>query len=398
MNSNNKNNILFICSNMGVGGFQKSLVSLLSCFDYKKYDVDLLLFDPSGIYMNLIPNEVHIVHTNVEPEYFYNCGSAVKCLIKRRKIIKALFRMFTGIIGIFDKGFGALLMMSIVPPIKKEYDAAIDYNGQHILYYLVNKIKSKRKISYFHNDYKKWDYYEKMDRKAYKEVDAIVTVSDECVRSMKTIFPEYADKVFCIENIVSDKTVNLYPVHSNVFKDNFDGIRLLTVGRVCKDKGFDYACEALNYLIDNSYKIKWYFVGPVTEKDFCNNVLKKYDVKGHIELLGVTDNPYDYMREADIIVQPSRIEGKSVAIEEAKILNKPIVVTNFSTVKNQILDGRTGEVVGMSGKELFEGIKKMIDNPQIMLDIVNNQKRLCRGNESEVNKVYCLIENNCFDD
>ena len=237
-----------------------------------------------------------------------------------------------------------------------------------------------------------------MDRKAYKEVDAIVTVSDECVRSMKTIFPEYADKIFCIENIVSDKTVNLYPVHSNVFKDNFDGIRLLTVGRVCKDKGFDYACEALNYLIDNSYKIKWYFVGPVTEKDFCNNVLKKYDVKGHIELLGVTDNPYDYMREADIIVQPSRIEGKSVAIEEAKILNKPIVVTNFSTVKNQILDGRTGEVVGMSGKELFEGIKKMIDNPQIMLDIVNNQKRLCRGNESEVNKVYCLIENNCFDD
>ena len=76
-----KKQILFLCSDMGIGGFQKSLISLLQCFDYNKYDVDLLLFDPSGIFMDVIPDEVNVIAPMIEPDYFKSCKTAVKAML-----------------------------------------------------------------------------------------------------------------------------------------------------------------------------------------------------------------------------------------------------------------------------------------------------------------------------
>lgn len=387
-----KKQILFLCSNMGVGGFQKSLVSLLRCFDYDRYDVDLLLFNPEGIFMDLIPPEVHILPTVIEPAYFGSGPQAVLAMLKRGKIGKAIIRLLSCGLWVFDKSVGAAFMIKAVPKIKKHYDAAIDYNGQQILYYLVDKVDSVRKISFFHSDYKRWPYYEKKDRVYYNKVNAVVSVSDECVQSLREVFPEYTDKIFRVENINSAKTVNLYPVGSNRFCDDFKGIRLVTVGRVCYGKGFDYALEALQFLIRNEIPVQWYFVGPVTEKEFCEKFLTESGVSDHVTLLGATQNPYDYMREADIIVQPSRFEGKSVAIEEAKLLHRPIVTTNFSTVRNQIEDEKTGLIVDMNGQAVYEGIRRLITDEALRQQIINYQIENCKGNEEEVNRVYALIE------
>ena len=108
--------------------------------------------------------------------------------------------------------------------------------------------------------------------------------------------------------------------------------------------------------------------------------------------LGATNNPYDYMRNADIIVHPSRFEGKAVAIEEAKILRKPVVATNFSTVNNQLVDGETGLIVEMNGNAVYEGVKKLIDNQELADYIIAKQKEICRGNEEEIKKLYWLMK------
>ena len=386
-----KKKILFICSNMKVGGFQKSLISLLRCFDYEKYDVDLLLLDPSGIFMDLIPKEVNILPVCIEPEYFKSGKRAVISMIKEKKWYSAFIRLLSCVLWMYDKSIGAACMVKAIPGPDDHYDVAIDYNGQHILYYLVNKVKADKKISYFHSDYKKWSYYEKMDRKYYKFVDAIVTVSDECVESLRQVFPEYSSKIYGIENINSEKTVNLYPKNSNTFEDGYDGVRLVSVGRVCESKGFDFACEALEYLVNANYNVRWYRVGPVENDEYCEKLIEKHRIKKNMILLGATNNPYDYMRNADLIVHPSRFEGKAVAIEEAKILKKPIVATNFSTVKNQIIDGVTGIIVDMDGKSIYEGIKRLIDDVELRNHIVQKQEKLCNGNEAEVDKLYKLI-------
>lgn len=389
-----KKQILFLCSNMGIGGFQKSLISLLQCFDYDKYDVDLLLFDPSGIFMDVIPDEVNVIAPMIEPDYFKSCKTAVKAMLNRGRIFYAVIRALSGVLWCFDKGCGAAFMIKAVPELKKHYDVAIDYNGQHVLYYMIDKVNADRKITYFHNDYKKWPYYKHVDRNYYKNVDAIVTVSDLCVDSMKKIFPEYQDKIHCIENINSERTVNLFPLNSNNYKDDFKGIRIVTVGRVCQDKGIDYAIEACAKLRQDGYCFKWYSIGPWLKKDkeYYDSLISKYHVENEFVYLGATNNPYDYMRNSDIIVHPSRFEGKAVAVEEAKILHKPIVATNFSTVYNQIDNERTGLIVEMSAEGVYKGIKRLIDDVDLRNKIIEIQKKECTGNEDEVLKLYRLIE------
>lgn len=389
-----KKDILFICSNMNIGGFQKSLINLLINFDYDKYNVDLLLINGEGIFINNIPKEVDIITLNkLVPSFFENTNLSIKLLIKQRKYILALIRLLIGIISSIDKGYGAILMSKFIPKIDKEYDCCIDYNGQYLNYYMIDKISAKKKITYFHSDYSKWDYYKNADRKYYKKVDAIVTVSDICVESLKKYFPEYSDKIYCVENIITRKTVssNCKLKHKSL---NIDKLKIVTVGRVCIDKGYDLALEAAKLLMQDKYDFEWYWIGPGNNTKEVIELRNRYNIDNIFKFLGPSADPYYYIEKADIVVFPSRFEGKAVVIEETKIINKPIVVTNFSTVDNQIKDLKSGIVVEMSGQAVYEGVKKLLEDRNLCKSIINYQQNNCKGNLYEINKIYKLIEIN----
>ena len=387
--------ILFICSNMNIGGFQKSLVNLLINFDYNRYEVDLFLIDKDGIFMDSIPSEVNIVKSDkLTSSFFCSTFSSIKQLFKENKYLLIIPRLIIGLISVIDKGYGAILMSKFIPKINKEYDCCIDYNGQYLNYYMIDKVNAKRKITYFHSDYAKWDYYKRADKIYYKQADAIVTISDMCVKSLISYFPEYKDKIYCIENIVTEKTVDIFDDVVN-FR-NTNEICLLTVGRVCFDKGLQYAVEAAKMLKDDNISFKWYWVGPGNEIEEHKQVVKKNQVEDVFIFLGPTVNPYTYIKQCDIAVYPSKFEGKSVVIEETKIIHKPIVVTNFSTVKNQIQNGKSGLIVELSSKAVYEGVRKLIIDNHLKEIIVNYQTKFCNGNKHEIEKVYKLIDRGDF--
>ncbi|MBD3843202.1 MAG: glycosyltransferase, partial [Campylobacterales bacterium] len=98
------------------------------------------------------------------------------------------------------------------------------------------------------------------------------------------------------------------------------------------------------------------------------------------------------IKDADIYVQPSRFEGKSIAIEEAKILLKPIIVTKFDTVNNQIVNGRNGMVVEISSKGIADGVHILMSNDFLRNQYINNLSNESLGTEQEINKLYNLIQ------
>ena len=383
--------ILIMCSNMNVGGVQKSLLSLLTYIDYTQYHVDLLLFSQSGMFMNKIPDKVNVISPIIDEDYFLPAGQAILKLLHRGHMMLAFKRLLSAIVGLFDKGEMAYILSRALPDLPGYYDAAIDYGGQWILYFMVDKVCAEKKISYFHNDYKKWNYYENMDRKYYKYVDNIVTVSEECVASMKEVFPEYKDKIICIENIITDKTIQMYETTEVQNSFGNDDIKLVTVGRVGKDKGFDFAINTLEMLIKNGYAVKWYFVGPVVDKKFVKEVWDKCSVKQYLVMTGATDNPYQYMREADIYVHPSRFEGKAVAVEEAKVLHIPVVLTNYSTAKDQIIPECTGMIANMDPVSIYDAVVRLIEDKELYEKIVKYEKENCNGNEEEIEKFYAML-------
>ena len=107
--------------------------------------------------------------------------------------------------------------------------------------------------------------------------------------------------------------------------------------------------------------------------------------------MGIRENPYPYIKKSDIYVQPSRFEGKSIAIDEAKILNKPIVVTNFSTAKDQIINNKNGIITEMNSKSLVNEIERIICDEKLKKKIILNLSNEKIGNESEINRLYEVI-------
>ena len=132
------------------------------------------------------------------------------------------------------------------------------------------------------------------------------------------------------------------------------------------------AIEACKKLEEDGYKITWYVIGEGEERGNLEKMIEENDLKGKFILLGIKENPYPYIREANIYVQPSRFEGKSIAIDEAKILHKPIVITNFSTAKDQIKNKENGIIVEMDPNAISEGIKKLIDNEELRNKLTSN--------------------------
>lgn len=257
---------------------------------------------------------------------------------------------------------------------------------------MVDKIKANKKISYFHSDYKKWDYYKRADNIYYNYVDYIVTISEICKQSLDDIFPNYKNKTKVIHNISSPRIIEKLATERCPINFEVNYSNIIMVGRPSQVKGYDFAIEACARLKEEGYKVRIYAIGTSNEIGVYEKMVEKFGVQKEFIFIGETTNPYTYVKNADIYLHPSRFEGKSVAIDEAKILCKPIIISNFSTATDHITDNVNGLIVEMSSKGVYEGLKKLIDNPLLAENFVNRLSKEVLGNENEVYKLYQLIE------
>ncbi|PEU67247.1 glycosyl transferase, partial [Bacillus cereus] len=97
----------------------------------------------------------------------------------------------------------------------------------------------------------------------------------------------------------------------------------ISVGRLAKEKGLDISLEAFNILVKKGYDLKWYLIGEGNVRVELERRIREEKLEKRVILLGIKENPYPYIKQADIYIQTSRYEGKSISIDEAKILAKP---------------------------------------------------------------------------
>ena len=173
--------------------------------------------------------------------------------------------------------------------------------------------------------------------------------------------------------------------------DNSNSIILISVGRLTNAKGYDMAIESCKKLVEKGYDIRWNIIGDGEERTNLEQRIKKNNLEDRFILLGIKENPYPYVRNADIYVQTSRFEGKSIAIDEAKILNKPILITNFSTAKDQISNGEDGLIVDMNVDSIVKGLEKLINDTDLRNKLTKNLSKEQLGTENEINKLYNLF-------
>lgn len=389
---------------MEIGGAETALIGLLNALDPNRVDVDLFLYDHRGEMMQFIPEWINLL------------PQIPKYSVLERPIVELVKRGFWGIAagrlwakyiskvaykrsGSKLENNGGLDKMSkctapLLPRINQSvtYDLAISFLTPHRI--VAEKVKAKKKIAWIHTDYTRVWVDAEDELKVWQKYDYVASISGDVTNTFLQVFPSLAPKIVEIENTLSPTFVRKRAELQNVDKEiRHEGtITLLSVGRFSDAKNYDNVPDICKRLINETkLNIKWYIIGYGGDEALIRKKIKEAGMEEHVILLGKRSNPYPYIKACDIYVQPSRYEGKSVTVREAQMLCKPVVVTNYPTAPSQIRSGIDGVIVPMDNEGCAHGLAEVICDKFLQERIIAHLKTHDYGNESEVEKIYTLI-------
>lgn len=394
-------NIIFIINSLTIGGSEKSLISLLQLIDYTEYNVDLMMLKQGEDLEKYIPKEVNIIDI---PKYYRFISKNKKEKYSFKERLKFLFyRYYTSFnlrvnskkkVPINSEQVLYKSHSKVLNKLEKKYDVAIAYAQGFPTYYVVDKIKAKKKIAWINCDYSTTIYDKAFDYRYYMKIDKIVAVSETIKKSIISLRPEYKSKLKVILDIVNPELIKSMAKENLKLNTANEEFIILTVGRlVIHHKGYDIAVEAAKILKNSGYKFKWYIVGDGPDRKKIEQMIINNDLEDCFILLGKKDNPYPYMNICNIYVQPSRKEGFGLTVVEAKILNKLILCTNFNTASEIVNNNIDGLIVDMNAKSICDGIIKYINDNELRSKIKNNLLSSSIYNSvNEINKIYEILK------
>lgn len=394
-----KKKVIIIGPGMEIGGVERSLLGLLDSIDYEKYEVDLFLFSHTGDFISSVNGNISLMPEN---KILSLINQSIIRLIITGHFYVAFVRLCTKIYGELRARFTNTETMSNtvckkyitkkVTPISKHYDVALGFFGPH--YFLEEKVDADVKIGWVHTDYSNANEIPdvKYITPMWDKLDAIACVSEGVKNAFDSVFPTLADKTIVVENILSPELIRKQADELIPDEMNFDGMKVLSVGRFSTAKNFDNIPKICSILAEKGYKFKWYLIGYGPDEKLIKSKIKEYNMEDYVVLLGKKENPYPYMKNCDIYVQPSRYEGKAVTVREAQILNKPVVITRFDTAASQVEEGVDGYICELSVDGIANGIEYMINNPDIRNKLIENTKKRDYSNSDQFEKLMELIK------
>ena len=384
--------ILFVMHSMEFGGAERSLANMLCEMPKQQYEVDVLLFRKEGAFLSQLPEWIRVLDTPEELRGLY--ASVAKA--GRQRLPKVLGTLCARIVRRTKKAGAAWRWRHVfsprIKPLDGHYDVAVAYTGAEIMYFVDEKVNADKKIVFIHNDYRTAGYSSVDDAPYFSRMDVIVSISEQCVQVLKDEFPEQAARVEYLENITSSELICRRAQEFVPKEYQKDKVNILSVGRLWKQKGFDLAVDAAAILRDRGIDFCWYIVGEGALREPLQKQINAFDLTDRFILLGTRSNPYPYMMHCDLLVQSSRYEGKSVVLDEAKMLCVPIVSTAYPTVADQIVDGREGVVTEMSAQGLADGILRLIGDKALRAELKAYLSRNEYGNREEIEKYIKLFE------
>lgn len=396
-----KKKIIFMVINMNIGGTEKALLNMISEMPKNQFDITILMLEKYGGFLNQIPSDVKVEYVEEYNEIkdVYNNPPHVAALtyLRKGKVFQAFNILSLYLISKYLNNRSYLFkhLLKECEVRKEEYDVVVAYAGPMdlISYYVLNKIKAKKKVQWVHFDVTKIGFNHSFESKLFNKFDKVFVVSKEGRKKLINLIPSIEDKSEVFPNIVSKNLIQNQAKEGIGFQDDFDGIRILTVGRLTQEKGQDIAIGVLAKLIDAGYNVKWYCVGEGSSRPKYEKLIKEYNLEENFILLGADPNPYSYIDQCDIYVQPSRHEGYCITLAEARCLNKPIVTTDFAGAKEQIISEQTGIIVGTNEKDIYNAVEKLINNPKLRKKFIDNlsKEKVETEQNVEINNLVKLI-------
>lgn len=185
---------------------------------------------------------------------------------------------------------------------------------------------------------------------------------------------------------------------------NDTNFNIITIARITSEKGYDYIIEIARRLKLKNIEFKWYMLGFISQKEEkyyqrLLKIIKENNLTDNIFFLGACENPYKYLKHANINMLLSNDEAWGLALTEAKILKVPSIVSNNSALKEQIQNGVDGFLVDLPKIDddydiIVNKIIELIKNKNLYNKIVNNLSTFKINENDIINEIdKCFYSN-----
>lgn len=309
--------IFFFLSNLAGGGAQHTMVNILKSIDKNSFTSTLVLldYDPNDAYVSLLPDGIKIINLNSRARY---------AAWKIKKIIE-------------DKQPD--MLFSTIPQV-------------NFAVWLGNKIsfkKSKmilRETNYREKGINTTTFRQKLYRKIYRDADRVIGLSDGVTEHMIKIYQLDSTKVVRIYNPVDIEEIEARCKDSCELK-YCKSFKLIACGRLVKQKNYPVLIKALIKLKQKGYTdFELFIMGAGPDEKTLQRMISNYALNEQVKLIGFQNNPYAYMRQADLFVLSSLWEGFANVVVEAMVCGTPVLAADCPHGPREILkDGAYGWLV-----------------------------------------------------
>lgn len=362
--------ILFVLPHMLCGGVEKALLAILEVVK-NEYDVTVCLVKEEGEFVDLIPDQVKKIEVPLDGkvrEQLMLGGIKASAVHYAKKAQIFNFIKLTKNILSSNNLPTLLVPFEKLDHIQEKFDAAVCFHMHmpFIVRYVAEKVQAENKYIWVHNDFSNSGFNISTIKKYLIAYNQIFVVTEQLKEEFIRLCPEYKQKVDVFHNLVSEKTV-MKMAEQDVAVELMDvkKLKFLTMGRLDIQKGYDLALDVCSNLIEKGLQFTWYILGNGMLEQHLKTRIKNENLEGYVQLLGIRKNPYPYLKECDIYIQPSKHEGYGIAVAEARVLHKPIICTDFTGARDQIKDNITGKIVPYNVEDLTAAILEVANSIDI---------------------------------
>ena len=252
--------------------------------------------------------------------------------------------------------------------IQNEYDVEIAFLEGPITRIFSCGKEKQNKIAWIHNDISKVfgndtkaKIKRKIDENLYNKFEKLIFVSKSNLESFKQTYSNNKAEKQVIYNYIDSEIVLNKAAEKKEIEFNTNQTNLLTVARLVPQKALDRLIRVHSKLIKEGINHNIYIIGDGPERESLEQLIKQKKCEQTVKLFGKMENPYPYMKQADYICLLSEFEGYGMVLEEAKILNKKILITD-TAAKEAVENYSKAQIFKNTEEEIYNGLKDVLNN------------------------------------
>lgn len=365
--------VLYYYSKLNIGGAERSTVRLLNRMADSGHSVTLLLRWGGGNLEGDLDRRIQVIHLKeaaAAPSKIHFLSETLKSVFRIKKLNQT------------------------------EYDVAISGLFGYDPRLLFRNIRAKQHYQLLRNDVEKTGSYGKT--KTYMaqyggQFDAYIGVSQYTTDSFKRCYPQYADRAVTIYNVLADPPCRESMMQPEEYRQN-DKFRILTVCRLSdRAKGLFRmvrVCKKLYEEFGDSFC--WYIVGDGPDREELSRQITEQGLTQSMILCGESSNPFPYYRYADLVAVLSYYEGLCGVVNEAKIMERPVIATRFSGIDEQIINGYNGYIVENEETAILNQMRNILKEPKQLESLaINGMPEALLNNERKIRQYEELYQKIC---